>query len=130
MTPDEPASPGPPAAHEDDATSRADLQAELRSSRKKEQKRKHRWRRRTLYALSIVIVLAGLGVGGIYVYANYRFNQIKKIHAKHLVATPAAPGKPFNLLLVGSDSRAFVSELHPDQRPSATRPTPAASAAT
>jgi LCP family protein required for cell wall assembly len=54
-------------------------------------------------------VVAALGVGGIYFYANYRFNQIKKVHAKHLVAAPAAPGKPFNLLLVGSDSRAFVS---------------------
>ncbi len=94
---------------EDDATSRADLQAQLRTSRKKEQKRQHRWRRRTLYALAFIILLAAAGVGGVYVYANYRFNQIKKIHAKHLVATPAAPGKPFNLLLVGSDSRAFVS---------------------
>ena len=41
-------------------------------------------------------------------YANYRFDQIKKVHAKHLAAA-APPGKPFNLLLVGSDSRAFVS---------------------
>jgi LCP family protein required for cell wall assembly len=59
--------------------------------------------------LSFIVVLAGLGVGGLYVYANYRFDQIKKVHAKHLVAAPAAPGKPFNLLLVGSDSRSFVS---------------------
>ena len=41
-------------------------------------------------------------------YATYRFDQIKKVHAKHLAAA-APPGKPFNLLLVGSDSRAFVS---------------------
>ncbi len=47
-------------------------------------------------------------MGGLYVYATYRFDQIKKVHAKHLVAE-APPGKPFNLLLVGSDSRAFVS---------------------
>jgi LCP family protein required for cell wall assembly len=108
LTPDEPETLGPPDAADDHAKSRADLQAELRKSRKKEQKRTHRWRRRSLYALSLIIVLAGLGVGGLYVYANYRFNQIKKIHAKHLVAA-APPGKPFNLLLVGSDSRAFVS---------------------
>ena len=57
--------------------------------------------------LSFIIVLAAIGVGGLYVYANYRFNQIKKVHAKHLVAA-APPGKPFNLLLVGSDSRSFV----------------------
>jgi LCP family protein required for cell wall assembly len=109
LSPDEPAPPGPTDAPEDHARSRADLQAELRSAHKKERKRQHRWRRRTVYALSFVIVLAAIGVGGLYVYANYRFNQIKKIHAKHLVAAPAAPGKPFNLLLVGSDSRAFVS---------------------
>ncbi len=116
MTPDEPDSPGPSDASEDHAKSRADLQAELRSSRKKEQKRRHRWRRRSLYALSFVIVLAAIGVGGLYVYANYRFNQIKKVHAKHLVAAPAAPGKPFNLLLVGSDSRCVRLQRHPGER--------------
>jgi LCP family protein required for cell wall assembly len=108
LTPDEPELPGTPDADAEHAKSRADLQSELRKSRKKEQKRKHRWRRRALYALSTIVVLAGLGVGGLYFYANYRFNQIKKIHAKHLIAAPAAPGQPFNLLLVGSDSRAFV----------------------
>ncbi len=107
MTPDEPASPGPPDADES-ATSRADLQAELRKSRKKERKRRHRWRRRTLYALSFIVLVAAIGAGGLYVYANYRFDQIKKIHAKHLIAA-APPGQPFNLLLVGSDSRSFVS---------------------
>ncbi len=115
MTPDEPASPGPPDAPEDHARSRADLQAELRSSRKKERQRKHRWRRRTLYVLSVIVVLAGLGIGGIYVYANYRFDQIKKVHAKHLVAAPTAPEKPFNILLVGSDSRAFVNDNNQQQ---------------
>ena len=108
LTPDEPETIGTPDAADDHAKSRADLQTELRKSRKKERKRRHRWRRRTLYALSFIVLLAAIGVGGLYVYANYRFSQIKKIHAKHLVAA-APPGKPFNLLLVGSDSRAFVS---------------------
>ncbi len=108
MTPDEPETLGPTDADDEYAKSRADLQAEMRRTRKKDRKRQHRWRRRTLYALSIIVVLAGIGVGGLYVYANYRFNQIKKIHAKHLVAA-APPGQPFNLLLVGSDSRSFVS---------------------
>jgi LCP family protein required for cell wall assembly len=108
LTPDEPESLGPPDAVEDHPKSRADVQAQLRKAHKKERRRQHRWRRRALYALSCIVVLAALGVGGLYFYANYRFNQIKKIHAKHLVAA-APPGKPFNLLLVGSDSRAFVS---------------------
>ena len=42
-----------------------------------------------------------------WLYAGYRFGQIHKIHAKHLVRQ-TKPGKPFNVLLVGSDSRAFV----------------------
>jgi LCP family protein required for cell wall assembly len=107
LTPDEPETPGPTDADES-SKSRADLQAELRKSRKTERKRHHRWRRRTLYALSFVVLIAAIGAGSLYVYANYRFDQIKKIHAKHL-AKEVPPGKPFNLLLVGSDSRAFVS---------------------
>jgi LCP family protein required for cell wall assembly len=88
--------------------SRADLQAQLRKSKKKDRKRQHRWRRRILYTVAALIVLIAAGAGGLYVYANYRFDQIKKVHSKHLVAQPADPLKPFNLLLVGSDSRAFV----------------------
>jgi LCP family protein required for cell wall assembly len=90
--------------------SRADVQAQLKQERKdqkKADKHLHRWRRRILWTLASVVLLAGAGVGGIYVYATYRYDQIKKIHAKHLVQE-AAPGKPFNILLVGSDSRAFV----------------------
>jgi LCP family protein required for cell wall assembly len=90
--------------------SRGDLQKELRKSHKKDHKRQHRWRRRVLYALALIVLLAALGAGGVYEYANYRFGQIKKIHAKHLVAQPSAPGQPFNMLLVGSDSRAFVGD--------------------
>jgi len=111
LSPDDPEildSPDPEQVPAGSARSRADLQAELRTTRKIEQKRRHRWRRRVLYALSFIVLLAAVGVGGLYVYATYRFDQIKKIHAKHLVAE-APPGKPFNLLLVGSDSRAFVS---------------------
>jgi LCP family protein required for cell wall assembly len=91
--------------------SRADLQAELRKAHKtehKEAKRKHRWRRRSIWAVCTIVVLAGLGVGGIYFYAQYRYDQIKKIHSRHLVTQSADPLKPFNVLLVGSDSRAFV----------------------
>jgi LCP family protein required for cell wall assembly len=81
----------------------------LRRAHKKEKRRQHRWRRRILYALSAILVLGVLAVGGGYYYINYRYDQIKKIHAPHLVKA-APPGKPFNLLLVGSDSRAFVGD--------------------
>lgn len=111
MTPDDPEtqdSPDPDQVPSESARSRVDFQAEFRKTRKKEQKRRHRWRRRALYALSFIVLVAAIGVGGLYVYATYRFDQIKKIHAKDLVAE-APPGNPFTLLLVGSDSRAFVS---------------------
>jgi LCP family protein required for cell wall assembly len=90
--------------------SRSDLQAELRKAHKKEQKHKHRWRRRSIWALSVIVVLAGLGTVGVYYYAKYRYDQIKKVHPKHLVVQSADPMKPFNLLVVGSDSRAFVGD--------------------
>ncbi|HWF17263.1 MAG TPA: LCP family protein [Acidimicrobiales bacterium] len=123
-TPGEAAAPDPPPAGaagteepldavailEASGRSRADLQAELRQSRKKEHKHQHRWRRRGIYALATIVLIAGLGAGGLYFYAKYRYDQIKKIHAAHLVAQAAAPGKPFNILVVGSDSRAFVGD--------------------
>ena len=92
------------------ARSRADLQSELRKSRKKARKRQHRWRRRAIYALSAIVLLGALGAGGVYFYAKYRYDQIKKVHAKHLVAQSADPMQPFNILIVGSDSRAFVGD--------------------
>jgi LCP family protein required for cell wall assembly len=107
LTPDEPELSGTPDA--DHAKSRADLQADLRKKRKKDQKRQHRWRRRILYTLSLIIVLAAVGAGGLYFYADYRFDQIKKVHAKHLIrAAPISKQQPFTMLLVGSDSRSFV----------------------
>jgi len=87
--------------------------AELRETHKSERKearRKHRWRRRSIWAVCTIVVLAGLGVGGVYFYAKYRYDQIKKIHSRHLFAQSANPLKPFNILIVGSDSRAFVGD--------------------
>jgi LCP family protein required for cell wall assembly len=81
----------------------------LRKENKKAKRHQHRWRRRIIYTLSTILALGVLAVGGGYLYVNYRYNQIKKIHAPHLVKA-AAPGQPFNILLVGSDSRAFVGD--------------------
>ena len=86
---------------------RAAHQASLRQDRKKAKKHRRRWLRRTMYAFLALIILAVGAGAGLYFYAGYRFDQIKKVHAKHLVKQ-AAPGKPFNMLLVGSDSRSFV----------------------
>lgn len=53
----------------------------------------------------LVSVLLLTGIGG-YVYVRYRFGQIHKVTARHL--EPPVAGMPFNILLVGSDTRAFV----------------------
>jgi LCP family protein required for cell wall assembly len=87
---------------------RSQVQKKLRKDRKKAHRRQHRWRRRVVYLLSFLVFVGVAGAGGIVLYARYRYDQIPKIHSKHLVKQTAAPGKPFNVLLVGSDSRAFV----------------------
>ena len=50
-----------------------------------------------------VVLAAGLAGGGYY-YSKWRFNQIPKIVVPHIKYT--APGAPFNILAIGSDSRA------------------------
>jgi LCP family protein required for cell wall assembly len=55
----------------------------------------------------VVVALALLAVGSGYAYLQYRFNQVTKVSVKHLKVAPV--GQPFNVLLIGSDSRASVS---------------------
>ena len=76
---------------------------------RKAKRHKHRWRRRVIYLLSFIVFLGAAGAGGVFFYAKYRYDEITKIHSKHLVKQAAKPGAPFNVLLVGSDSRAFVN---------------------
>ena len=97
---DSAASPEPPPG--------LDRRAVQAARRKQRKQAKRRWPKRLLITAIVLVVLAGGLVGGSYVYANYRFHQIKKIHAKHLTAQPKTPGKPENILVVGSDSRSFV----------------------
>ena len=102
----------------------------MRRENKKAKRHQHRWRRRIIYTLSTILALGVLAVGGGYLYVNYRYNQIKKIHAPHLVKA-APPGQPFNILLVGSDSRAFVGDnADAGQSNRRTAAMPAVSAAT
>ncbi len=68
-----------------------------------------RVRRRLLVALVIVLVVAVAGVGGGYGYARMRLEQIASVDVPSLKAQPA-PGRPFNLLMVGSDTRQGLSD--------------------
>jgi LCP family protein required for cell wall assembly len=59
--------------------------------------------------ISVAVVLALIVgvVGGGYVYAQYRFSKIPKIHVAGEL--PQLTGKPFNILEIGSDSRAGLT---------------------
>ena len=54
-----------------------------------------------LVATALITVVSG------YFYVQYRFNQVSKVTVKHLRVAPV--GGPFNVLLIGSDTRANVS---------------------
>jgi LCP family protein required for cell wall assembly len=76
-------------------------------------KRRPRGRRRIGRRIAIgagvlVLVIAAVA-GGSYYYANYRFDKIKKINV--VGEQKAISGKPFNILMIGSDSRAGLSGL-------------------
>ncbi|MDE3082086.1 MAG: LCP family protein [Acidobacteriota bacterium] len=66
-------------------------------------------RRRRPWAVAGValVVLFAAGAGAAYLYAQHRFDAIPKLTVHH--ETYAAPGKPFNILEIGSDSRVGLS---------------------
>ncbi len=70
-------------------------------------KRKRSWLDRVLLGAVIVVALVLVAVGVGYGYVQYRFNQVAKVSVKHLKT--AASGQPFNVLIIGSDSRAGLS---------------------
>jgi LCP family protein required for cell wall assembly len=67
------------------------------------------WRRHQWWWIAGVslIVLVALLFGGGYLYANWRFSQIKKF-ANPYEVTPVG-NQPFNILEIGSDSRAGLT---------------------
>ncbi len=87
-----------------------------RHGRSRRRAGRRRWLRRALTVTVVLVALAVAAGVGAYVYVGYRFDQITKVHAPHLVhQVAAAPGAPFNVLLVGSDSRSFVSNAQQEQ---------------
>ncbi|MHB8378766.1 MAG: LCP family protein [Acidimicrobiales bacterium] len=74
---------------------------------KRRTKRPHRLRRRLIFSVvAFVVIVAGV-LGGSYYYATYRFNAIPKVNVAHEVKPIS--GKPFNILMIGSDSRAGLT---------------------
>jgi LCP family protein required for cell wall assembly len=68
-----------------------------------------RRRRRWLIGALSFVVLLGLLLGGGYLYAQWRFDKIPKINVPNL--TYPEPNQPFNILAIGSDSRAGLTGL-------------------
>ena len=75
--------------------------------RRKRPRRHGRTRRRVIISFIVVVALLVGVIGGGYLYAQWRFGQIKKIHVASEL--PQLSGKPFNILEVGSDSRAGLT---------------------
>src|SRR5215218_8852810 len=65
--------------------------------------RAHRMRRRLLVGCSLLLVFLVVATTAGYGYVHYRFGQIRSVKVPGL--HKSASGRPFNLLVVGSDSR-------------------------
>jgi anionic cell wall polymer biosynthesis LytR-Cps2A-Psr (LCP) family protein len=77
-----------------------------RHGRPRSRHRRQRWstKRKIVTALAtIVLLLGGLATGG-YLYLHYEWGRVHKIACTS--CTDAASGKPFNVLVIGSDTRA------------------------
>ncbi len=74
----------------------------------KVRRRRHRstGRKFAIAGLVVVLVIAGV-IGGSYAYARWRFDSIPRVE----VAGEVKPisGQPFNILMIGSDSRAGLT---------------------
>ncbi len=95
------------AAGRSGSNGKSKKKSRTKTNSKGKKKRKRSWLDWVLLAGVVVVGLALLAVGSGYAYLQYRFNQVSKVSVKHLTTAPA--GQPFNVLLIGSDSRASVS---------------------
>ncbi len=98
-----------PTPQHSQTTARAARRAARREKRRS-RTRRQRWTRRVIGGVSAVVLLAVAAAGVGWWYINYRLGQVTRIHVQKgvLAATPAKPGAPFNVMLVGSDTRSFV----------------------
>lgn len=79
------------------------------TSRRARKARPHRLRRTLIIAGATVIALIVIVAGGGYLYANWQFSKITKLNVAGEVK--AYSGQPFNILVIGSDSRVGLSGL-------------------
>jgi LCP family protein required for cell wall assembly len=89
----------------------APLHSSRHSNRRLTATSRRRWPRRLLVAANIVVALCLLGTVSAYGYVQWRLGQIKK--EKLTALTSVNGGKPFTLLIVGSDSRSALAANDP-----------------
>jgi LCP family protein required for cell wall assembly len=111
LTAQEPAGDGPPGPTASGTASNktAGKRAPARNGRghRARPSRRRRWTKRAMIAAGVVVLLiVVVGLGG-FLYLDFEFHHIKKVDVPNLVHTK--PGKPFTVLVAGSDSRAFVN---------------------
>ena len=70
-------------------------------------RRERRWPKRLLIGFGVLVIIAALLLAGGYFYIDSKLGNIRPIAVPAL--TPQEPGKPIDILLVGSDSRSFVN---------------------
>ena len=71
--------------------------------------KKRRSRNQRLIRIALVMAVIGVGfVGGGYFYAQYRFSKVTNVKCGE-ACLPTLPGQPFNILSIGSDSRAGLT---------------------
>jgi LCP family protein required for cell wall assembly len=99
--------PGEQMSRQERKTATRSSKADGKARKNKKKKAKYTWLDRVLLAGVIVVGLALVGVGTGYAYVQYRFSQVAKVTVKHLKKAPV--GQPFNVLLIGSDSRVGES---------------------
>ncbi|MCL4448269.1 MAG: LCP family protein [Actinobacteria bacterium] len=77
-------------------------------------KHRRRWLKRFLVTAIVLISLLLVAAVAGYAYVRSHYDQIHKISVPHLI--PQASGKPFNVLLIGSDGQAgLVGPAQPGQ---------------
>ncbi len=68
---------------------------------------RRRWPRRALIGINAIVALCLIGTASAYGYVQWRLDQIHREKLNNLAGSGG--GKPFNLLIVGSDTRSALA---------------------